>query len=180
MRTNFVRLRYPTHARSNRRDATPPIASSSVSLRWRLGLIAAAYVLVTLVGGLATVRAAQQWSKALDDRREWLVAAEQAARLRASYVDQETGQRGYLITGQQDFLEPYERGQSDATSLLASLKALDAKDDYDLPMSGVEQAVDDWRAEATKEIAAVRRRKPRARRVPGRRGRRPSSIRHRP
>ncbi len=127
-----------------------------MSLRWRLGLIAAAYVLVTLVGGLATLRAAQDWSGALDDRREWLVAGEQAARLRASYIDQETGQRGYLITGQQDFLEPYKSGQSDAATLLASLKALDARESYDLPVSGVEQAVNDWRAEATREIDAVR------------------------
>ncbi len=29
----------------------------------------------------------------------------------ASLIDQETGQRGYVITGQERFLDPYESGQ---------------------------------------------------------------------
>jgi len=125
-------------------------------LRWRLALIAAAYVLVTLVGGFATLRAAQHWSEALDDRRSWLVASEQAARLRAAYVDQETGQRGYVITARQDFLDPYARGMADATTLTTSLEAVASGDSSDLPIGGVEQAADDWRTEASKEIDAVR------------------------
>ena len=127
-----------------------------MSLRWRLGLIGAAYVLVTLIGGLATLSAAQRWSEALDDRRAWLVASEQAARLRASYVDQETGQRGYVITGRDDFLEPYERGQAEAAPLVVALEQIEGNDAHPLPISGVEQAVDDWRAEAVREIDAVR------------------------
>ena len=91
-----------------------------MTLRWRLALIAAAYVLVTVLGGLATLAAAQDWSTALDDRREWLVASEQAARLRAAYLDQEGGQRGYVITGNETFLEPYERGQAQAEVLICS------------------------------------------------------------
>ena len=125
-------------------------------LRWRLALIATAYVLVTLVGGFATLRAAQRWSEALDDRRTWLVASEQAARLRAAYVDQETGQRGYVITARQDFLDPYDRGMADATTLTGSLEAVASKDSSALPIGGVEQAANDWRTEATKEIEAVR------------------------
>ncbi len=128
-----------------------------MSLRWRLGLIAAAYVLVTLLGGLATVLAAQQWSEALDDRRAWLVASEQAARSRASYVDQETGQRGYVITARDDFLEPYERGQAETAPLVVALEQIEGNNDaHPLPISGVEQAVDNWRSEAEREITAVR------------------------
>jgi sigma-B regulation protein RsbU (phosphoserine phosphatase) len=127
-----------------------------VSLRWRLGLIGAAYVLVTLLGGLATLVAAQHWSSALDDRREWLIASEQAARLRATYIDQETGQRGFVITGRDDFLEPYERGHTEAEPLVAALETLEAKDRHPLPISGVEQAVEEWRSEAEREITAVR------------------------
>jgi serine phosphatase RsbU (regulator of sigma subunit) len=127
-----------------------------VSLRWRLGLIGAAYVLVTLVGGLATLVAAQRWSEALDDRRAWLVASEQAARLRASYIDQETGQRGFVITSRDEFLDPYDRGLAEAEPLVAALEQLQASDRHPLPISGVEQAVADWRREAAREIDAVR------------------------
>ena len=126
-----------------------------MSLRWRLGLIGAAYVLVTVIGGLATLVAAQRWSEALDDRREWLVASEQAARLRASYSDQETGQRGYVITARDDFLEPYRRGQTEAEPLVAALEEV-AGDRHPLPLSGVEDAVADWRTQAEREIDAVR------------------------
>jgi CHASE3 domain sensor protein len=127
-----------------------------VPLRWRLALIAAAYVLVTLVGGLATLHAAQRWSKSLDDRRAWLVAAEQSSRLRAAYLDQETGQRGYVLTAQEDFLDPYQRGMTYAATLLKSLESLESKDAQGLPLRGIEDAATDWRAEAVKEIDAVR------------------------
>ena len=117
-----------------------------MSLRWRLALIAAAYVLVTLLGGLATLAAAQDWSTALDDRRAWLVASEQAARLRAAYLDQEGGQRGYVITGNEAFLEPYERGQAQAEALVAQLRALEGS--ATMPLDDVERAVVAWRTEA--------------------------------
>ncbi len=117
-----------------------------MSLRWRLALIAAAYVLVTLLGGLATLAAAQDWSTALDDRHAWLVASEQAARLRAAYLDQEGGQRGYVITGNEAFLEPYERGQAQAEALVAQLRALEGS--ATMPLDDVERAVVAWRTEA--------------------------------
>ena len=45
---------------------------------------------------------------------------------------------------------------ADATTLTASLEAVAAKDSRDLPIGGVEQAANDWRTEASKEIEAVR------------------------
>ena len=47
-------------------------------------------------------------------------------------------------------------GIADATTLVASLDALAAKDASDLPIGGVEQAANDWRTESSKEIEAVR------------------------
>ncbi len=45
---------------------------------------------------------------------------------------------------------------ADATTLTTSLEAVAAKDSRDLPIGGVEQAANDWRTEASKEIEAVR------------------------
>ncbi len=126
-----------------------------MTLRWRLTLIAAAYVLVTVLGGLATLAAAQDWSTALDDRREWLVANEQAARLRAAYLDQEGGQRGYVITGNETFLEPYDRGQAQAEVLTAQLRAIEGS--ALLPLDDVERAVVIWRTDAAEPEIAARR-----------------------
>ena len=103
-------------------------------------------MLVTVLGGLATLAAAQDLSTSLDDRRAWLLAGEQAARLRAAYLDQEGGQRGYVITGNETFLEPYERGQAQAEALIAQLRALEGS--ATMPLDDVERAVVIWRTEA--------------------------------
>lgn len=42
----------------------------------------------------------------------------------ASMVDMETGQRGYSITGDEKFLEPYNTGKSDFDKYLSSVKEL--------------------------------------------------------
>ncbi len=95
-----------------------------MTVRRRLSLIAAAYIVVTLLGGLFTIWRAQQWTSALNQRRDWMVAAEHAARVRAAYADQETGERGYLITGEADFLQPYTQGTADARTVTSQLDHL--------------------------------------------------------
>lgn len=46
------------------------------------------------------------------------------ADLLAALVDQETGERGYIITGQEAFLEPYNAGEVQADARLAELERL--------------------------------------------------------
>ncbi|MDK1011535.1 MAG: CHASE3 domain-containing protein, partial [Actinomycetota bacterium] len=41
-----------------------------------------------------------------------------------SIVDQETGQRGFLITGKENFLEPYIAGKKELGRVLTELRAL--------------------------------------------------------
>src|SRR6266536_4522337 len=41
-----------------------------------------------------------------------------------SLVDMETGYRGFLLTGRDDFLEPYQAGQQTADQNLAELRQL--------------------------------------------------------
>lgn len=74
-------------------------------------------------------------------------------------VDQETGQRGFLITGNDEFLEPYRQGQKDLKDSITALRTLIA-DVYDVPdmkrgADKLEKLAADWIKEAaTPEIAA--------------------------
>ncbi|HVV07775.1 sensor histidine kinase [Amycolatopsis sp.] len=88
-----------------------------------VGLIALFSVAAIVVGLLALTN--------LRDARAQVVdridpASQAALRLDAALVDQETGVRGYALSGQRDFLEPYISGQASeqqATAKLASLLA---------------------------------------------------------
>jgi CHASE3 domain sensor protein len=94
-----------------------------MSLRSRLALVALVYVLLFAIGGAGLAWSFRSWNQDLDARRDHLVASSQAAQLETAYLDQETGQRGYVITGEAAFLEPYRRGQAEASRLLDRLSA---------------------------------------------------------
>ena len=88
-----------------------------MSLRNRLALVAVGYLVLFAVFGAAIGIALHQWNRELEERRLMLVTASDVARLEAAYLDQETGQRGFVITGDPDLLRPFQRGQTDAARL---------------------------------------------------------------
>src|SRR6516164_8183417 len=61
--------------------------------------------------------------------RRVLPAQEQVAALNTAYVDQETGQRGFMLTADQAFLTPYNAGKAQADRLVAQIRATLAGDD---------------------------------------------------
>ena len=73
-------------------------------------------------------------------------AQAQAYRLQGALVDQETGVRGYAITGDIRFLAPYTSGRAIETSAAARIRALIGSEQ---PMAGdlsrLEQAANAWR-----------------------------------
>ncbi len=102
-------------------------------------LVVAATILVTAI--LAQTR------HAADELTGSVLPAEaQAYRLQAALVDQETGVRGYAITGDARFLEPYTSGRAVEASAAAQLRALVGGGQ---PMAGdlraVEAAAVGWR-----------------------------------
>ena len=102
-------------------------------------LVVAATILVTAI--LAQTRhAADELTGSV------LPAQAQAYRLQAALVDQETGVRGYAITGDARFLEPYTSGRAVEASAAAQLRALVGGGQ---PMAGdlraVEAAAVGWR-----------------------------------
>ncbi|MGZ4434033.1 MAG: CHASE3 domain-containing protein, partial [Trebonia sp.] len=108
---------------------TPPHPAALASRRWPLSRIIGAAVLVISVfsvvamvaGGLALARLNQQ-----QGRIENIIdpAALNAQALDSALLNQETGLRGYALSGQQDFLAPYTEGLAAEQSAITTLRNL--------------------------------------------------------
>jgi serine phosphatase RsbU (regulator of sigma subunit)/CHASE3 domain sensor protein len=61
-------------------------------------------------------------ARAVSDR--WAPASSASKQLLSHLVDQETGERGYVITGDADFLDPYTTGRRAAAQDLVKIRAL--------------------------------------------------------
>lgn len=81
-----------------------------------------------------------------------------AQSLLADYVNEETGVRGYILSGQVSFLQPYTSGVSSARGDRAKLTALEAEDpESDRLLAGVDAAISKWQSQfALPAIAATR------------------------
>ncbi|MFJ4437599.1 ATP-binding protein [Streptomyces sp. NPDC088923] len=85
---------------------------------------AVALVVLALLGGVgvwAMGRASSLTGTLVDGHSPALT---NAVRLEAALVNQETGVRGYGLTGERRFLEPYERGLADEKTAAARLRSL--------------------------------------------------------
>ena len=81
--------------------------------------------------GLAISLAAAAWSYLRDGRLERDTRHDNALiitgeRLLSSLKDVETGQRGFIITGKDEYLEPYRSGLAAVGPDLATLEVLDS------------------------------------------------------
>ncbi|MEU0303173.1 ATP-binding protein [Streptomyces sp. NPDC006175] len=136
---------------------TGPISRLSVQ-NW-VHLILAGFVLVVcgclVVGGLVLSR--------ISDRTTDLVDRIQPARsasfqLQNSLLDQETGVRGFALTGDASFLDPYEEGRQAEKVRLAQVRSLMGDEEpYAEDLDRLERASQQWRTlRAEPLIAAVR------------------------
>lgn len=131
-----------------------------MSLRARIAALLAAFAVVLVGCGLlvyAALEAADEREAELNQR---LTPANQIVRdLLADFVEQETGVRGYVITGDRDFLDSFQRGRRRADAAVADLRALTDRDtQINRALEEVLDAQDSWRRFAAgPEIAARRR-----------------------
>jgi len=75
-------------------------------------------------------------------------------RLQSSLVDQETGIRGYALSGDERFLGPFRRGRTDERGLIAELRRLTTAaglDDHTV-LDGIVTAADRWRGEIAQPV----------------------------
>ena len=95
------------------------------SLRRRVSILitlAAIVVAVIAVGALAAFRDLSRARERLADRLD--PALVQSGTLLASLVDQETGVRGFVLSGQSEFLEPWTAGRQQEQTVSAELRSL--------------------------------------------------------
>lgn len=82
-----------------------------VSLRRRVVGAAAAVALIAIVLGVLVAASVHRSQRAVSDEVDrWAPAAAKVQALTSHLVDQETGERGYVITGDSNYLQPYEMG----------------------------------------------------------------------
>ena len=96
--------------------------------------------------------------QALRESEAWVThthgVIERARKLEKLVVDLETGQRGFLITGRETFLEPYTNANNSLDAEFTSLSELvDDNPPQVARITGVERLLNEWREEAgTPEI----------------------------
>ena len=99
-------------------------------LRRRLQALLLALLVVVALGFVADVLTVAQ-RRDVERRVERVLepADRRLTRLELALLDQETGQRGFLLTGSERFLEPYEDGRAAAEAALDDLRRLVRADD---------------------------------------------------
>lgn len=143
-------------------DDTPQLPGrlARLSVQNWVHLILGCFILVVcgclVVGGLVLAR--------ISDRTTELVDRVQPARsasyqLQNALLDQETGVRGYALTGNTSFLEPYASGKRDEQLHLARVRAaMGDGDPYGHDLDRIAAASAQWREEHAEPLIAVVRR----------------------
>jgi signal transduction histidine kinase len=103
--------------------------SVSQHRRWPLRRIIGVALLLLLLFSVAAMVAGGLSLLSLHDNRERVVrtidpAALQVQRLDTALVNQETGVRGYALSAQRDFLQPYDDGVAQEASAIKALRAV--------------------------------------------------------
>jgi CHASE3 domain sensor protein len=148
-------IRWPV---AERRSDLPPAFSRRRSLRLWLSITASLLVLATLIAATGNFLERHRVDSAQARLRQHLrPAAASAQELTTAYVNQETGQRGFLLTGDTAFLEPYSGGTGAVSEIQNQLKQLLAGNSVALSRLGQAVAAGDaWHIEAEQQIAARR------------------------
>src|SRR4051794_28102117 len=126
-------------------------------LRRRLLLLFVAIVAgVLAVGAVATI-VIRQRDDAQARERKLSVAMERVARLQTAYSDQETGERGYALSGVERLLEPYSDGGVRAGAVTRELRASLDPADLQGRLRRVVRAGATWRRDGAEPEIALRR-----------------------
>lgn len=130
-------------------------ASGWTTRRWLVAGTSFALVLLAVLGvvGARTLQHGTQVSVRLVDHTSPALVA--AVQLEASLVNQETGVRGYGLTGKRDFLQPYSEGKAQQHTATAKLRSLGVsrQDRDDLAL--VLRRAGAWQREIADPVAAA-------------------------
>ena len=116
----------------------------------RVSVLAVVVIALSVVFGLQVSQAVRRSNHAVQSlSMRWSPATATAQTLLVHLVDQETGERGFVITGDASYLEPYDSGRINAAEDVRSLKQLVRGDSLVLAaIEAVASAEADWRTGA--------------------------------
>lgn len=113
------------------------------------------FLIAVGAAALFNISRMQETTRWVDHTRE---ALEKAAGIVASAVDMETGMRGFLLAGREEFLDPYKNGE---TAVYAAIKALqETVNDNPRQVARLDEAekvLRDWQANVTSVQIQLRR-----------------------
>ncbi|MGW4326879.1 sensor histidine kinase [Nocardia sp. NPDC004573] len=134
----------------------PPVSARLTAQAW-FQLVLAAMVLVVIIGTVAGAQVIAQTNRVADRLLDkTLPAATEAYRLQSALVNQETGLRGYRITADRQFLQPYQDGARDEAQSVARLRELLAGRPSLLDeLDAVENSAQRWRTEYAEPLVAA-------------------------
>ncbi|MCH2156527.1 MAG: CHASE3 domain-containing protein [Opitutales bacterium] len=127
-----------------------------LSLRVTLGALSPIVVVVILgiitYSGINSLRESTRWVEHTHN-----VIAKANAML-TSAIDMETGLRGFMVTGKEEFLEPYTWGDQHFHALNVELQnTVDDNPPQVELLREIEATIDEWMAEVTEPFIAMRR-----------------------
>lgn len=128
-------------------------------MRWRVYLVVGGLLALLLVTAGATTAVRLHLTSVGHHLTHTLRPAQvEVADLVQAYIDEETGERGYLLTGDPSFLEPYTFGERATVTATTRLRHLFADDQESATaLERVTRAADAWRTQAIDpELVAFR------------------------
>lgn len=96
--------------------------------RSRIIVLFAAVLLLAAVALVASFWSFRQIEDTTNDRKHNYLVIEYAENLLSALLDAETGQRGYLLTGNETFLTPYVAVHNEINGHLEKLRQVDASE----------------------------------------------------
>src|SRR4051812_42551381 len=127
-------------------------------LRRRLVLLFAGILAGVLVISVAAGAVIAERDNTRTTERRLAIAQEQTAQLAAAFSDQETGARGFVLSGDERFLEPFDSGTDRADRLTRSLRGIAAHEGaLQQPLIAVVRAADRWRTTSALRAIAEQR-----------------------
>jgi methyl-accepting chemotaxis protein len=132
---------------------------TNLAISAKLALAFAAMILIIAVVGIGTyvklgfIQQSSGWTS------HTYQVLETADDVMASMVDQETGVRGYLVSGDNKFLEPYRSGRAHYEEAFAKIRQLTSDNPAQQErLDALNRAADTWRNDvAEREIALMGR-----------------------
>ncbi len=127
---------------------------------WRLqrpGVLIVGYFIILVVIAASTIPTLVGTLQALDRQQATFdVASAGASDLLVSALNQETGSRGYILTGNPSFLQPYQLGQTQYVEAMADLHSVSLDPPFNEQVAATLRSLNAWRDLTTQVIADVR------------------------